>query len=236
MKIYATLVAVLLGGALPAAAFEVTGGQVSLNHSFFTDESDVAKTALDGAVEFGITREFAIQADLGFHALNATDENATTYALHAIYHGDETSSYGLFYGNDDVFGGNLDYYGIEYGHESGPLGFETFLARGEEQDVSATEFGISGRYAVSDQLGLGARYDTMNFEGGLDASVVGLTADYAVVPGLQLTGELGSAKLDLDGVGSGSETYAKLGVTFKFGAERGATFGKRGLVNLLPGL
>ncbi|MGO4855499.1 hypothetical protein [Phaeovulum sp. W22_SRMD_FR3] len=235
MKVTAISAVALLGFALPAAAVEVTGGQLSFSRSQFTDYSEAAKTTLEGAVEFGFTREFAVQADLGFNALNSADETVTAMALHAIYHGDETNSYGLFIGNERVAGEDVTYYGIEYGHESGPLSFETFLARGEESGVSGTEFGLKGRYAVNDRLGLGARYETVDFESVIDVSVLGLTADYAVVPNLLVTGEVGSADLDVSGAGSASETYVKLGATYTFGAARGATFGKRGLVNLLPG-
>ena len=235
MKITAFSVAALLGLALPAAAVEVTGGELSFSHSQFTDYSDVAKTTLEGAVEFGFTRSFSVQADLGFSALNATDETVTAMALHAIYHGDEHNSYGLFIGNESVAGEDVTYYGIEFGHETGPLSLETFLARGEEEGVDGTEFGLKGRYAVTERFGLGARYDTVDFDGVIDATVLGLTADYAVVPNLLVTGEVGTAELAFDGLGSTSEPYVKLGATYKFGAGRGATFGKRGLVNLIPG-
>ena len=139
----------------PVSAFEATGGEVKLSHSAFTEDSDFSKTTLDGSVEFGFNRNFGIQADLGFHNLNFIDETGTNAALHALYHLNDQTSFGVFYGVDRIMGNSSDFYGIEVGQEGRNFDVEAYVGAGEGSGISGTVAGLSGRYNINEAFALG---------------------------------------------------------------------------------
>ena len=109
--------------ALPASA-QVTGGQIALSHSGFFDDTSVNKTALDGALEFGINRNFSVQGDLGFASFNATSTDVTTATVHGIFHQSPSTSIGAFYGVDRSSGSSVDLLGLEFGTQAASTGIE----------------------------------------------------------------------------------------------------------------
>lgn len=227
-----------LGAALlftaPAAAFEVTGGEVQLAYSAFWENTDASKAVLEGAVEFGFNRNFGVQLDLGFHNLNLAEETGTNGVLHAIFHLSDRTSVGAFYGMDRLLGESIDFYGLELGQEGRNFDFEAYVGLGEEAGGSGTVVGLSGRYNVNEAFSFGLALHRVDIEDS-DATRIGITSEYAMTPGFALAAEFGTVDATLFGT-SDSEAYFEVGATWRFGAERGATFGKRGLLELLPGL
>ena len=231
----------ILAASLPlvisnsAQAFEFTGGSIDLNYSAFTEDNDFATTALTGAVEFGFNRNFGVQFDLGTFAYDFVDESGTNAALHAIYHINETSSLGAFYGRDEIDGEGVDFYGVEIGQEFQDFGVEAYIGAGDDSGVSATVFGLTGLYEFDQGFGLGASWERMDFNGDLDLTRFAVKADFAVGSNVDLYAEFGSFSADGFGV-SGSENFFGIGAKFNFGASRGATFEDRGMLKLIPGL
>lgn len=218
---------------VPAAhAFEVTGGEVSLGYSGLTDSAlnDATRTTLGGSLEFGISHEFSVQGDLSVSKFGLTHIDSRSLGLHAIYHASEDTSVGGFLGRDRIEGSNLDFFGVEIGHQMGQFGAEGYISHAEIEGVSGTVLGLEGNYAVNDYATVGMRYDNINVD-GLDASRLSLTGEIGATPGLAITGEIGNADLE----GLGSEMFAGIGVRINFGAKRGATFRDRSVANLLPG-
>ncbi|MFN3971707.1 MAG: hypothetical protein ACK4L4_10060 [Gemmobacter sp.] len=227
--------AALLVSAPAAMAQQVTGGSLSLSHSFLTDESSISKTTLLGAVEVGLNRDFSLQFDLGLNRLNEVKENTTNFVLHGIYHLNENTSAGLFAGTDRADGESVNFIGFEFGHVAGQTGFEAYAARGEEQGISGTILGLSTRYAATPQFGIGVSVDQLDI-GVANARRYSVNGDYDVVPNFKVFGELGVVRGSVPLAElSGSEGYVKLGGKITFGAKRGTTFGQRSLTNLLPG-
>lgn len=233
-RTFALAAALCAASASTTVAQQVTGGSLSLSHSAFTDDTSVAKTSLNGAVELGFSREFGVQADLGLNKLNSAGETATNAVLHGIYHLSQNTSAGLFLGLDRVDGDSQSFLGLEFGHNAGRTGFEGYLGRGEDGGESGTLFGMSVRYEMTDAAGIGLSFDRADVSIA-DATRYSLNGDFAVTQNLKLFGEIGALHGSIGNM-SDTEGYVKIGGKFTFGAKRGATFGQRSILNIVPGL
>ncbi len=218
-----------------AEAFEFNGGELSLGYSAFSDDTDISKLSVTGSAEFGFSRAFSVQLDAGSHAFNFVDENGTNISAHGIFHANEQLSLGAFYGVDRFNGDSADFYGLELGYELPNVDLEGYVARGEESGVSADVFGLDGKLKANETLDVMASIDHASFDGGLDLTRFSVGGVWKATPGIGLYAELGSVKADALGF-SDSEGYVGIGATFTFGADRGATFGRRSTFELIPGL
>lgn len=238
-KILFTSVCAATLGAMPAAAMELTGGDISLGYSAFSEDSDLSRMAVEGSLELGINRAFSVQFDLSHYEFGFVNEGVTSGAVHAIYHFNDTTSAGLFYGRESNSLTSIDFYGAEVGRDFGALDLEAYVGFGDESGVSATAFGIAGAYQMNDHFSVGAAYDRVDFDGDVHIYSTAFRANYEPAENVTLYGEVGSAGIGATAFGvtaNLSSTYLGLGVEYAFGAKRGATFGERGLTRLLPGL
>ncbi|MCI2393453.1 porin [Aliiroseovarius sediminis] len=225
--------------AAPALAVEITGGDVSLSYSAFTEDTDLSRVAIEGSVEVGFTRAFSMQFDLARYEFGFADDGVTTGTVHAIFHVSDVTSVGAFYGREDIDGTSLDLYGAEVGHEMGALDLEAYIGHGEEAGVSGTAFGLAADYNINDRFAIGVAYDRVDFDGDFNIHKTALRASYAAADRFSVFGEVGSFGMGADYYGvtlDASTNYVGFGVEYAFGAKRGATFGERGLTRMLPGL
>jgi hypothetical protein len=218
-----------------ASAFDVTGGEVSIGHSVFIDDTDFARSSLEGSVELGFSKSIGVQVDAGISSFNVISETSTAFAVHGIYHFNEATSAGVFVGTEELASESDAFYGAEVGTEFTQGDIEGYVEFGEDSGVDVTVIGLSGSYQLNDTFALGASVDYVEFDGGIDLTRVGVRGDYAVGQQTDLYAEAGSLSADAFGL-TGSEAFVGVGAEFNFGAERGATFGRRGLARLLPGL
>jgi hypothetical protein len=224
-----------MGLAHGALAVEVTGGTADIGYSTFTDDTNVSKTTFTGALEVGFTRAFSLQFDLGLYGLNAIDETARNATMHAVFHVNDTTSLGAFIGNDDISISDMNYYGVEGGFEFTGLDAEMYLASGDESGLSTTLYGLNLHHAYNDSgFGITGKLDRVNFSGG-DVTRISVGVDYALSPTSVLYGEVGSLHASALGL-SGSESYIGFGARINFGAARGVTFKRRGILDMIPGL
>ena len=223
--------------ASPALAVELTGGEFNIQYSRLDDkifDTRLERLSFDGAVEIGFNRNFAAQIDAGFYDFGAIDESGSTLTLHGIYHVDENLSFGAFVGQDDLDVLESDFYGLEVGYESGAFEVEAYLGSADSEGEDANLFGIAASYSVNEGFDITGAYELADFDdGSLDRFEVGVR--YIASPQMALTASLGSADLEAFG-SSGSDNFITVGMSFTFGAERGATFGRRGFLKLIPGL
>ena len=229
----AVIGAVVLASAVQA---EVTGGQIKLSQSGFTDDMSIAKTNLSGSIELGFGPQFGVQVDLGVNMLNFADETATNIAAHGVYKLSDRTAVGAFYGMDRLAGATNDFYGVEAAQNFGTGGVQGYLARGEDAGASGTVIGISGGAVMGNGFGIGASLDHGTFDGGLSLTRFGVRGSLGLGERSKMFAEVGTLNSAISGFGSGSETYAKIGATYNFGDNSGLTFGDRSLFNLLPGL
>ncbi|UWR24130.1 porin [Sulfitobacter sp. S190] len=235
---FPALAGALLLSATAAHAVEVTGGSIKLGFSAFTEDTSVNALSIEGSIEAAFNRSFSVQADLGFHDFGETDVDSHNLSLHAIYHVNDTTSFGAFYTAEDIEGADLDLFGVEAGYEMDRLEFEGYFGTGDFDDASDVDgdiFGASARYEFENGLGLTGSFDSFDVDNAFDLTRVAIKLDLDVTDQVNLYLEVGSADIDVDGI-SASETFVGLGGKIAFGAERGATFEQRGISRLLPGL
>ncbi len=209
-------------------------GDITLGYSAFWDDMSVNRLSGEAAFEFGLSDRASVQLDLGLYGFGATNFDGTNFVLHGIFDVNPQASAGLFLGIDDVNGSSVDFYGLEYGQSFGTGGVEAYLARGEDAGVTGTLIGVEGKFALSDQFGLGVKIDNADFNGVLDVTRFGVKGIYALGQGSSVFAEVGSLRADGFGL-SGSEAFVGLGLSIEMGGEE-STFGRRGLLALIPGL
>lgn len=221
-----------------ASAAEFTGGYLDLGYSTFTDSDNGSRFYGAGSGELGFTRNFGIQADLSVYRFDEISETGYNGTLHAVFHTNDNLSLGAYYSRDDLDGdSDSNTYGIEAGYEVGAVGLEGYVSRINFVDASqdnGTLLGFKVDGEVAPQFTLSASVDHLNGSGDIDLTRFSVGADYNVGEGAHIYGEVGSAKLSL-GSFSDTEAYVGAGLRINFGAKRGTTFGRRGLLDKIPG-
>lgn len=235
MRFYFVFAAILAPLFVSPATAEVTGGQIALSYSAFTNKGSVNRTSLEGAVDYSFGQSFSVQGDLALHSFGASNQDASTVTLHGIYNLNDTTSLGAYVGNEHVTGSDLTVYGVEAGKDLGRMDIEGYIGGINGSSESLTVLGAKARFAVSQEIGFGANVDYGRFNSNTDLTRFGVNADYKFGNGPIVSAEIG--QLDANALGlSGSEPYAKLGIAFQFGGKRGATFDTRSFTQFLPGL
>lgn len=234
---------VILSGT--AQAFEVTGGEISLGYSAFTEKlggERLSNTSLSGSIEMGLTRDFSAQVDLSLYQFNQLSalgaNNGKNLTLHGIYHIDESISVGGFYGMDRIEGIDLDFYGAEVGYESASFEAEAYFAIGDIDGLSGdgSVVGLSGAFPVANKVDLIGSASFGKIDGGVDFSLIEAGVKYDVSDNFGLSASYGVADGSAGGFNASSEGYFAIEAEITFGADRGATFGERGMLRLIPGL
>ncbi len=237
------LIAGLATAALPCAAqqVDVTGGELRFGYERPVDgEQDgetPSKTSLEGAMSFGVGRAFAAQADLALDRFDARGDYGKSLGVHGAYAISPLTHVGGFAGYESAGRADVTYFGGEVAVETGVTAVEGYVMAATEHDsgVEGTVWGIEGHQGVTPQLDLGGRLNLGSFDRGVDVTRIGLTAAYAVTPAARVEAELGTADVEVPGLGSRDDAYLGVKATFTFGPGQGSTFGRRGLLDLLPG-
>ncbi len=219
--------------AQSAQAVEVTGGSIGLSYSAFTEDTDISRFGIEGSVEVGFNRNISLQFDIGHDKLNATGVDSTTLGLHGIYHVDDQTSLGAFYTREDISGSDVDIVGIEGGFDTGQMEYDAYMANADSVIGNGTLLGIAGRYEFANGLGLSGAYDSLDVS-VVDLSKITVKLDRDVAENANLFLEVGTGKANVVGI-TGSEFFVGVGGKITFGADRGATFERRGVAKLLPG-
>lgn len=234
MKNHIVTTAIAVAFSAGIATAQEFKGDLTLGYSAFTEETDVNRLSADGAFEFGLSDQASMQLDVGFYGFGFSSFEGVNMVLHGIYDVNPTGSAGVFLGFEEVEGDSINFYGLEYGQSFGTGGFEAYLAQGEEAGVTGTVIGVEGTFALSDSVGLGLKLDNADFDGVLDVTRFGVKGIYALGQGSSVYAEVGTVRADVFGF-SESEGFVGVGLSFAMGGEE-ATFGRRGLLNLIPGL
>lgn len=220
--------------SLPAAAVEVTGGSVGLSYSTFTDDTDVNRIGINGSIELGWNQNWSSQIDLGQYRFGTSNADTTAFGLHTIYHLNDATSFGLFYTVEKGDGDTVDILGLEAGHEFGTWDVEGFVAKADSTGSgSANMFGVMGRTEFANGFGFGAAYQSVDV-GTFDIQRLSVALDRDVSANTNVFVEIGSARVSVGGA-SASEPFIGIGGTYRFGAERGATFQARNVSGIIPG-
>lgn len=218
---------ILCAGA--AQAVEITGGSVGVGYSAFTDDTDVDRVSIEGSLELGFDQSFGMQADVSHLNYGTENADSSAFGLHGLYHLDSATSLGAFYTMEDFSGTDLEFFGIEAGHDTGMFEIEGYLATDD-----ADMIGIMGRYDWAGGLGLTGSIDRAEIA-GLDVTRVGLKAERGVGVNGSLYAEVGTVHVDT-GPADDTELFLGIGGSIEFGRRPGTTFEGRSFGRIFPGL
>ncbi|MBI1418030.1 MAG: hypothetical protein GC146_12480 [Limimaricola sp.] len=233
----AIAVAALFAATTPLQAQQIAGGEITLGYSSFTgDLSDANASLIQTSAEVDFSRNLGMQVDLSRTHFNEYDFNGTSYVFHGLYHLSETSTAGLFFGNETIDGEDSNFFGLEAGTEYRALAVEGYYAKPTASSVNGyTVYGVFGKVAIDDSFDITARYDSIDSGMDLSASRLSLGAQVKLGGGFALYAETGNASFNTSS-GDLGETFYGIGATYRFGTARGATFRNRNVSQLIPGL
>lgn len=225
--------ALLLVCAAPAMA-QVTGGSLGVEYDFPTDGGDFGGTTYFGAIEYGITREFSVSLDLSGYRLDNISTDASSVTLHGVYHLDDMTSFGAFYGSDALdTSDRQNLFGLEAGTEFGEFEVEGYFGSLDGVSEDVTLLGANGRYGFADGFAALASFGMANGDDS-DVTRYAIGAEYALPAGPEFYAELGTVEAEALGV-TAEESFIGIGTRISFGAERGTTFDQRSIFEILPG-
>ena len=210
-----------------AAAQGFSGAELSVETFAFSGDGDLGYTSYSAGAEYAITRDFGLSADLSFYGFSALDSDGQNLTLHGIYNLSDTTSLGVFVGQDSFDTSDATIYGIEGGTEFMGGTVEGYLAQVDGDD-SATLLALSGDYAITQSIAATGGVGIVDMDDTLTRAHLG--AEYQMQGGPAFHAELGQI-----GLSDTDETYLSIGATVAIGATRGTTFGRRSLLEILPG-
>lgn len=236
MKVSLIAAALLALAPTVSNAADLKGGSVELGYSDLVNNDfyfALGKRSITGSAEVGFGPAFSVQGDLAYANFGngaGFDIDSNNVALHTIYHPNEATALGVFFGRDTINGEGTNYHGVEVGHSIGAFWGEAYFTRVKEPSTKGDLYGVSGRYTLNDHIEFKA--DLANFNVSfLNTNRASFGMDYRVNDALTLNGTVGH--LDM-GYG-GSSDFISIGAKFTFGPNKGATFQQRDLLHYLPG-
>lgn len=228
----AAAAAVLLAVATPVYAQGVTGGTLGVEVNAPTDLSDFGGTTYFGGIEYAINKNFSVAADISSYRFDNLGTDASSATLHGIYHMNDLTSFGLFFGQDKNETETSKVMGVEAGTEFMGGTVEGYVGRANSDTSDATIIGADGFYDWSESIQFTGGAAIANFDLGSTRTVT-VGASYTISNGPDLYAEIGSVSVD-DGTSTDSDTFIGLGARLNLGAERGTTFDQRSLFEILP--
>ncbi len=235
-RLLAALPAVaLFAGA--AAAQDFRGAELSVEALAFDGDDSETFSNYRGAAEVGIPGGFGIAADLSFFNFGDDEDGIRNLTVHGLTEALPLATWGLFYARDSADDSSSDTFGVEAGRNLGGLGIEAYLGFGDEDDEEFRLAGFDGTFDLGSAFavtGSGALLDTDG--GNVGRLSVGGEFRFAGGRGPALyaeVGRIGAADAAL-GVEDGS-TFVGVGARIAIGANRGTTFGSRGLGEVVGG-
>ena len=228
--------AVLAMGLVPisANAQAISGANVDVSHYQFTNNSKGTRQAVRGSFELGLSDTFSTQIDLGYYRFGQSSTSGRAATLHGIYQFNYGGAVGAFWGTEDENTIDRNFYGLEATYEFTNLTVEGYFSRGRVQGQNATLLGGKISSDVGTNLNLNAQFDYMDNKGGSDLTRLAIGADYELGSGVALYGELGNGNARVANFSS-NDAFVGFGMKFNLGDRPGTTFGRRAILDRLPG-
>ena len=220
--------ALVVAGATAGMAQGFNGASLGINYSDFPDVDEFGGVNYFGSAEFGITPQFAVALDVSFYDFEFGDADVSNYTLHAIYNLDSATSFGLFFGQDQVDELSVDNFGFEAAYDFGVGDIQGYIGAGDDGSDSVTYIGASTRYGLGNGISAIASFDTVSFDDtDSSATAFELGAEYALPSGPRFSASFGNLGFD-DGIVDADESYFKIGASIDFGTNGGVTFDRKG--------
>ena len=249
MKKIGIFSAILVIGALPAAAQEKVFGEIGLSYGQIDidgAEESLDSVSLHGAGAFVSPGGLGVQLGGSYTNLSVDDGgDLETYTFDSHIYGDfGTYKVGAFasimrigeleiYGIDAVdVDADITSYGVEGQTRIGAVTYHGYAGLADIEDlddVETTIYGIGADFGATEALQITADYDGMNFsadgsDNDLRVSVISLGIDYYVTAQnapLRLSAAVGRTSAEVDGTDGDGLTFG-IGAAFLFGGEVGS--------------
>lgn len=213
---------VIMAFASPLWAQGFEGGELSIDAYGFSEGDDLTATNYTGALQFGITSEISVAADISGYDFSLLDDSITNITLHGIYRLDQGVAVGAFVGNESVGDTDSTLYGLEAGYDAGPLAVEGYVASYDDANDSSV-LAVSGAYRFNSSIAAIADVGIADL-GDTDVNRFSVGGEYSFDAGPDVYAEIGQISSDeTDG------TYIGIGASITFGANDGTTFGQRSI-------
>lgn len=229
--------------AQPALAFDLIGADFAGGYSAYFDQVEgetLSRASGEFSAEVGLAGSFGVQLDFAIQKFEQIsddiEDNTMSSTLHGLFYLDDAITLGAFYGWETME--NAEYYGVEAAYYGTDFYAEAYLGAGvlNEFDVNNKIYGVNGAYQLTSDFDLIGSYSKATFDGLVDLSLVEAGFGYNYSDRIQISAALGRSNLELEGAAANIDDYFALEAEYSFGAARGATFGERGILHLIPGL
>ncbi|MCE8510778.1 porin [Ruegeria pomeroyi] len=237
LRVAAAILAVgMTPASLSAQSIGLVGANVDINHYQFTNKSKGARQALQGSFELGLGSSVATQLDVGYYKFDQVGGSGRSATLHGIYKFGYGGAVGGFWGTEDGGGIDRNFYGLEAAYDFSAVRLEGYFSRGRVQGANATLLGGKISSDVGNgPLSLNASVDFMDNKTGANMTRMAIGADYGLGSGVNLYGEVGTGNARVANF-SNNDAFVGIGLRFDLGDRPGTTFGRRALLDRLPGL
>ncbi|MBV0914061.1 hypothetical protein [Anianabacter salinae] len=217
----------------PLSAQSEFGGEFVLGYSFDAGNASRNKREIGVAGEFR-AQGFGGQADYTNYRLGGTGTSADGYGLHLNFSPSLGTAVGGFYAHDTgTTFGSISYYGAEAQIGVAQGSVETHIGIAQFGAGNGTLYGLRGDYATPQGVNVYATADHVGLTGAY-VNRFGIGGGVTLADRFDLSAEIGSASVNSGGATT-SSAYIGLQGSVTFGAGKGATFERRGLLNRLPG-
>ncbi|MEJ8560614.1 hypothetical protein QTO30_04785 [Yoonia sp. GPGPB17] len=234
----------------PALAQQFNGATLGLAYQDVGgDGGDFEVTSLSGGLEFGVTQNFAIGANVETIGSDDFIDDIFVGTIRGIYNSSPNSAVGAFYSVENVDDFETTLYGIEGAFTSANSMFNAYLGAADSDAFGDLDvLGVAGfgfEFGVGAGVSLGLEYESYRVEDFLlvvdtgdieDANITdtALTARYSFLDGASVYAKAGRIRAfgsdreaNVRIVGVDSSEYITVGAEYKFG--RGALFDARSL-------
>lgn len=226
----------IVGLPLPAAALDLSGASLTLEHRHADDDGQDDQLHFTGDVELGFGA--GLSAQLGIKNTDydrSPNFSARGHELHLIWRPTQVEglALGIFAGEENLSDW-YDFKGIEAKYEragfSGEIGVSEYNAEGYQGRHTNLQLG----YQVTERVAVFAgRNDVRSADGVFQADHTYLGGKVALANGISLYGSYGRNSYDTVNDSADDFDIMSLGVRYEFG--KGVTFRQHSYNGLLPG-
>ncbi len=223
--------AVILASATAGLAQGFSGAELGIDYSSVPDVTDLRGFSYYGSAEVAIFRGLSFALDATAYDFELGDIDITNFTAHAIYQVDPAVSLGFFIGQDIVDGDKNGMFGGEvlYDYVTGTI--EGYLGSASNLDgKDAKIYGASATYDMTGGFSFGADLDAFRGD-GFSSSAFEIGGFYTMLDGPKFGATIG--KLNLQEFGNKSEFYFGFEASIAVGPNRGTTFERRSLFEVL---
>lgn len=224
-------------------AFEFAGADFAGGYSAFFDQVNgetLSRTSGEASLELTLGNRFGAQLDIGVQKFEQIsddiEDNSISSTIHGLYYLNDATTLGAFYGKETLE--KAEYLGVEAVYYGDRFDAEAYFGLGAVQDFdgSLEILGLRGAYGLGNSFDLIGSYSLAAFDDVVDLSLYEIGLEYKYSDHIRVSASYGRSNIAIENTETNVDDYFALEAEYSLGSARGATFGERGVLNLIPGL